>query len=525
MTPARHPVSRRTALLAVTAGGAAAALAACGRDRDTPAPTAAPPTATPPAFPLPVRVARDASPEFRAVADALVDAMRRHRIPGAALGILTGRREEHATFGVASLSSLRPVTPDTVFQIGSITKIYTATAIWRLVEQGTLSPDGLVRRYLRGLRLRDEETAARVTVNNLLSHTAGWYGDDIVDTGDDPDALGRYVDTRLPEAPQLFECGKFFSYNNSGCMVLGRLIETIANTDYNDALQRLVLGPLGLGGTVLDHGTVLRRPYADGHIAMPINGRDAVAVATPVWLPRCVDPAGGIWSTTREVLRFVRLHLGEQPAGQPPFLSPTSLRAMQDPVVDVPGLDLKMGRNWFVQDVDGVRVILHDGDTPGQHAVLVAIPERRFAVVLLLNGQSGAEAGLAALDAALGRYPGLSALAGKVGLVRALLAPADAPDFTVPRGELSAYAGSYADPGKVTTLRVSGSGLESTAELTPPPGSWQPALSPPPAPGPTPVTFLAPDSAAAGGMRLPFVRDGEGAVGWIGEGLRLRPRT
>lgn len=511
----------------VTAGGAAAVLGACARDRPvagTPATTGQFPTTTPPALPLPIGVARDASPEFRAVADALVDAMRRDRIPGAALGILSGKREEHATFGVASLASLRPVTPDTLFQIGSITKTYTATAVWRLIDQGALALDAPVRRYLRGLRLRDEQTAARVTVANLLDHTAGWYGDAIYDTGDDPDALGRYIDTWLPEVPQLFECGKFFSYNNAAFMVLGRLIETAANTDFNDALQRLVLGPLGLRGTVLDRGAVLRRPYADGHTAMPINGRDAVVVATPVWVPRCVDPAGGIWSTTRDMLRYARLHLGEQPAAQPPFLRPASLRAMQEPAVDAPGLDLTMGRSWFVQNVDGVRVIFHDGDTVGQHAVLLAVPERRFALVLLLNGQSGAAAGLAALDAALSRYPGLAALAGKVGLVRALLAPADGPDYSVSRGELSDYAGHYVDPGQATTLRVDGSELELTAELTPPPGSWQPALAPPP-PEPATVTFTAPDSAVAGGMRLPFVRDDDGGIGWIGAGLRLRPRA
>ena len=121
----------------------------------------------------------------------------RERRPDAALGILAGNREQHATFGVSSLSSLRPVAPDTLFQIGSLTKTFTATAIWKLIDQGDLELDAPVRRYLRGLRLKDPQTAETVTLANLLEHTCGWYGDGIFDTGEDSDALGRYVDERL----------------------------------------------------------------------------------------------------------------------------------------------------------------------------------------------------------------------------------------------------------------------------------------------------------------------------------------
>lgn len=512
-------------LAAAAAAAATATVAGCGGRAPTAAPptTDSPATGSPPAAPLPVALPRDASREFRAVADALVAAMREARIPGAALGILAGGREEHASFGVASLSSLRPVNPNTLFQIGSLTKTYTATAIWRLIDEGGLALEAPVRRYLRGLRLRDEATLTAVTVADLLAHTAGWYGDEGFDTGDDASALARYVDSRLPELPQLFECGEFFSYNNAAFALLGRLIEQTAGTDYNDAMQRLVLGPLGLANTVLDREAVLRRPYADGHTAMPVNGRDTIAVQTPLWVPRSADSAGGIWSTTRDVLRYARLHLGLEPPGRTRIVTSASLRAMQEPAVPVPGLELSMGRSWFVQDVDGLRVISHDGDTMGQHTVFVAVPQRRFAFILLLNGQPGAVAGLAALDEALARYPGLAPLSGKVGLIRALLVPPDAPEAG-PGEPLRAYAGRYADPGTIQNFRIAGDGLERTVEPTPEPGSWQPAIVPLP-PESAPVTFLGRDIAVSGGMRLPFVRNRDGAVGWLADGVRLRPRV
>ena len=117
--------------------------------------------------------------------------MRRHKIPGTALGILAGDREEHATFGVASVSSLQPVTPDTLFQIGSLSKTYTASVIWRLIDERALALDAPVHTFLPDLRLSDAATAASVTVANLLDHSAGWYGDEGFDTGSGDDARPR----------------------------------------------------------------------------------------------------------------------------------------------------------------------------------------------------------------------------------------------------------------------------------------------------------------------------------------------
>jgi CubicO group peptidase (beta-lactamase class C family) len=525
MTGLPHRISRRRIL--ALAGGTAAAIAAAPRHlaaKQGPAePTTAGPTA--PEVPLPSTLAADASPAFRAVAEALVATMRDSRIPGAALGILAGEREEHATFGVASLSSLRPVTPETLFQTGSLSKTYTATAIWRLIDEGALALDARVRTYLPNLRLSDEATAATVTVANLLDHTAGWYGDEGFDTGSDADALARYVAERLPVLPQLFPCGAFFSYNNAAFQLLGRLIEVATGTPYNDAVERLLLRPLRLEDTLLERETVLRRAYADGHIALPINGRDGVAVQTPLWVPRSVDPAGGIWSTTRDVLRYARLHLGADAVpARASVVQPASLRRMQEPAVPVPGTPLWMGLNWFSQEVDGVRAIMHGGDTLGQHTVFLMVPERGFALILLLNCQPGEAAELVVQAEALARYPGLGRLSGQVGITRALIAPEDAEPVALTPEQLAAYVGRYVDPGVTDTYRLTADGLEVTAELTPEPGSWQPAIAPPPPPGPVPITFLADDSAVAGGGRFPFVRNATGGVGWVGQGLRLRPR-
>jgi CubicO group peptidase (beta-lactamase class C family) len=478
-------------------------------------------------LPLPSTLAADASPQFRAVAEALMESMRKHRAPGTALGILSDDREEHATFGVASLNTLLPAGPNTVFQIGSLTKTYTGTVIWRLIDEGKLALDAPVRTYIPDLRLQDEATAAHVTVSDLLDHSAGWYGDEGIYTGDDDNGIARYVAERLPQLPQIFPLGKFFSYNNSAFTLLGRLIEIASGTIYNTAMQNLLFGPLGLTETVLDWREVLQRSHSDGHYAGPINGYDTVAVQTPLWLPRSVDPAGGIWSTTRDVMRYARMHLAADASGATGgIVSAESLRQMQNPAKPVPGLNLSMGRNWFVQDIGGVRAFLHNGDTAGQHTVFLAVPQRRFAFVLLVNNlSSGAAVELEVLDAAMSSYPGLAELAGKIGLSRALLAPPDAPTVTLSEAEAADYAGRYQDPGLIVTFVSSNGGLESKAEQLEQKNEWRQGNIGPSPPPPISYTFLGKDMAQSNGVLVPFVRDDAGRVGWVGAGLRLVPHT
>jgi CubicO group peptidase (beta-lactamase class C family) len=157
-------------------------------------------------------------------------------------------------------------------------------------------------------------------------------------------------------------------------------------TIYNAAMEQLLIGPLGLEDRLLDRTALLQRPCADGHIAAPINGRPLLAVQTPLWVPLAVDPAGGIWSTSLDVLRYARFHLnrGSVP-GAANIVHPDSLARMQQPAVAAPGLPTQMGMNWFVQEVAGVRTFMHGGDTLGQHTEFVAIPAQDFALLVLTN--------------------------------------------------------------------------------------------------------------------------------------------
>ena len=135
---------------------------------------------------------------------------REHAVPGVAIGLIADGEEWFASFGVTSVEHPLPVDADTLFQIGSITKTVTATALMRLVEQSRLDLDVPVRRYLPELRLRDEDVARRVTLRHLLTHHGGWFGDFFDDTGSDDDALARYVE-RLDTLEQLTPLGALWS--------------------------------------------------------------------------------------------------------------------------------------------------------------------------------------------------------------------------------------------------------------------------------------------------------------------------
>src|SRR5918992_4006083 len=136
-------------------------------------------------------------------------------VPGVAVGLRHGEDEDYAGFGVTSVEHPLDVDGDTLFQIGSISKTFTATAAMSLVEQGRLDLDEPVRTYLPDLRLADAAAAAGATMRHLLSHTGGWVGDYFDTIGRGEDALAQMVE-RLDMLEEVTPLGETWSYNNAG---------------------------------------------------------------------------------------------------------------------------------------------------------------------------------------------------------------------------------------------------------------------------------------------------------------------
>jgi CubicO group peptidase (beta-lactamase class C family) len=150
------------------------------------------------------------------------------------------------TAGVVNLRTGVAVTPDSLFMIQSTTKVWTATLVMQLVDDGLVELDVPVRAYLPGFRTADERGSAQITVRHLLTHTGGFEGDIWAATTAGEDALQRFVEDLVIRAPQLARPGEMYSYCRAGYGVLGRLVEAQRETSYAAALRQQLAGPLGI---------------------------------------------------------------------------------------------------------------------------------------------------------------------------------------------------------------------------------------------------------------------------------------
>jgi CubicO group peptidase (beta-lactamase class C family) len=154
----------------------------------------------------------------------LDEAASRHDVPGAAVAVGAGDDLAEAATGVVNRDTGVEATADSVFQIGSVTKVWTASLVLQLVDDGLVDLDAPVRRYLPEFGVVDAAASETVTVRQLLSHTGGFDGDLFEDTGRGDDALDRLLAFMRTGAAQVHPPGELFSYCNAGYCVLGALV-------------------------------------------------------------------------------------------------------------------------------------------------------------------------------------------------------------------------------------------------------------------------------------------------------------
>ncbi|MEU9099923.1 serine hydrolase domain-containing protein [Streptomyces sp. NPDC048361] len=300
-------------------------------------------------------------------------------VPGASLAVAhAGRVDSYAT-GVLNTATGAPVRTDSLFQIGSVTKVWTATQLMLLIERGTVALDTRVVDILPGFAVGDPDASARITLRHLLTHTSGIDGDLFLDTGRGDDCLERYV-AACAGLEQTFPVGDSHSYCNSGFVIAGRVIERLTGLVWDRALREQICAPLGLTHTWTLPEDVLRFGAAMGH--------GESGVPAPAWgLPRSVGPAGLICATAADVVAFGRAHL--TPGAL--LADPAAMRRAQ---VDLPNPydgGSQWGIGWCLDEWGGHQVVSHTGDTIGQHAALWLVPDLGTVVALLVNGGRGAE--------------------------------------------------------------------------------------------------------------------------------------
>lgn len=313
------------------------------------------------------------------LAAKLEHGMRRHRVPGAALGLLHPDGDVQICRGITSVEQPLPVTPETLFQIGSTTKTVTAIACLRLVEAGLIELEAPVRRYLPEWRVADERVSAKVRIRHLLQHTSGFDGaEHNFPDGDGwcDSALAEWV-AGMERLEQVVSLGEY-AYNNSAFALLGHIVATLRDTTYERAATELVLEPLGMRRSLFSPMQVMLHRFAVGHW---VDGD--VKVARPWNIPRAGNPGGGLASSLEDQLRYARLAMGDGA----PLLAPETTELMRTPEVAAED-GWRVGLGWFVLD-GGVRVISHGGGTTGQSAELWVAPDHGVGLVVLTNADSG----------------------------------------------------------------------------------------------------------------------------------------
>ena len=382
------------------------------------------------------------------------------KVPGAQAGVLVGGEIIDTAAGVLHLGTGVTADTDSLFQIGSITKVWTATLVMQLVDEGLVDLDVPIRTYLPEFAIADESAAATITTRQLLTHQAGFEGDLFTDTGRGDDCIEKYVAT-LVDTPQLFEPGSHWSYNNAGFVVLGRLIEVLRGSSWDDALTAHLIQPLGLTHAAPGPYEAISYKVAQGHIA---TGEDGALVPAPIWaLVRSNSPAGSsLAMRVSDLIRFAKFHVdGGVAADGTRVLSADSVTKMQQRYVDVPNMGLlgeAWGLGWEIDDTPVGRMVSHDGSTVGQNAFLRVIPELGIAVALLTNGGDTMAASRALFEGLFDRLIGETVL-------HPLPDPADALP-TLSADEAAKYVGTYSSSVlDVTITRDDAGQLWAKSEL------------------------------------------------------------
>jgi CubicO group peptidase (beta-lactamase class C family) len=317
------------------------------------------------------------TPELQNQIAAYVDAeVRRRKLPATAYAIIAGGRVVMAR-GLGADAGGGPVTPDTLFQVGSVTKSITATAVLQLRDQGLINLDAPVREYLPWFQLADESVAKAVTVRHLLNQVSAlpngaWkiaLGDPAITASIEAGvrASGRIKPMGAP--------GKSWMYSNINYNILGLLVEVVSGRPYQEYVTEEIFRPLGMAQSTFDYATAGSRPHAPAYIKS--FGR---WVETDPGAGTWCAPSGlALWSSVADLARFAEAIM----AGT--VLAPATAAEAQTGMVATMMSGVRYGFGWMVTDFHGSRMVTHPGTATGHNGMLALLPDEQVAVAVLCS--------------------------------------------------------------------------------------------------------------------------------------------
>jgi CubicO group peptidase (beta-lactamase class C family) len=318
------------------------------------------------------------SAEIQRIVD---EQMRSQHIPGAVLAIV---RDDKVIYmqpmGVRDVEHNLPVTPDTLFPIGSCTKAFTSMEIARSADRGLLSLDDHPRKFLPYLKLADPEADAQLTIRDMLSHRTGLKA--YADLAAEPGVLTReeYIRAATSAKPAVKFRTKF-QYSNAMYAAAGEIAGRVNHSTWEEVIADDIFKPLAMTSSVAVITEMLKSPdHATGYVF----DNSYRSVPAPKSLT-ALAPGGAIASTARDMTQWLLMLTN---SGRN-FISPAMFRELTTPLIAVnPTTSYALG--WAVYDWNGLRVVEHNGGSEGISALVSFIPEKHLGFVFLANTSSNA---------------------------------------------------------------------------------------------------------------------------------------
>lgn len=357
--------------------------ASCGPATRPPDTTTPVEPATPaPAAPAPVAEAGDLEARLAHLARVLEEERARQHIPGMAVAVVQGDRVVFARgFGVRDLATQEPVTPETLFAIGSSSKAFTATVIGMLVDEGKMAWDDPLSEHVPSLRLQVEAAAGeQATVRDALSHRTGFPRMGVLWASGalSRDEMFQHASRAQPTAA----LRERFQYNNVVYSGAGEAGARAAGSTWEELVRARIFAPLGMRSTVPS----TREAEQSGALATGYtwyedrqqHEREELRNITSV------APAGSIYSSAADMTAWLRLQLGKGVFAGKRLIQESTLAETHAPQIPIAGLG-SYGLGWFVRDYQGKKYVEHGGNIDGFAASVGFLPEQGIGFVFLSN--------------------------------------------------------------------------------------------------------------------------------------------
>ncbi|HKQ74725.1 MAG TPA: serine hydrolase [Blastocatellia bacterium] len=307
-----------------------------------------------------------------------LEELKQRNTPGAAVAVIKDDRVIYAKgYGVASVETGAPVTPEMLFRLGSTTKMLTAAALVTLAGAGKLKLDAPIGNYVKGLNPQ----LAQVTAHQLLSQSAGLRDFAATITSNDDAALGAQARS-WKEDVFFTEPGKIYSYSSPGYWLAGLVVEEVGGKPYADAMDDLLFKPLGMSRSTLRPSVAMTYPLTAGH---RIENNLAVVIR-PAFNNTAMWPGGSVYSNVGDLARFVIALMNDGKLEGKQAMAPLVVARLPAPHVTLPGTtDVNYGYGLMSFNYRGVRVVTHGGASTGYGSTIQLAPEHKFAVITLTN--------------------------------------------------------------------------------------------------------------------------------------------